>query len=156
MKKLNELGSYVDSKRAISIGRRDFLVISGGLVSGLFVSCGQDQNNDRDDRQVDDDLQPGEVDAGPLAELGAETIRFVDQGPLVVVRDSTGLYAMSALCTHQQCTGDDRQIDLAYHPCRRGTQYTRCFPPMGIHASQRGQQAAHHERKGHQGMGQRQ
>ncbi len=42
------------------------------------------------------------VDAGPVTAFAPNTVRAV--GNVIVVRDATGLYAYSSVCTHQGCT----------------------------------------------------
>jgi Rieske Fe-S protein len=55
--------------------------------------------------------EPGELPAGQVSDYAVGTVRRIDEGPVFVVRDAAGLYAMSAMCTHQGCTvepGTDR------------------------------------------------
>lgn len=45
----------------------------------------------------------GAVSAGNVSALSAGTLKFVTGQPLVIARDSKGVYAMTSICTHQQC-----------------------------------------------------
>ena len=45
----------------------------------------------------------GPVAAGNLSAVPVGTLQFVTGQPVVLGRDEDGLYALSAICTHQQC-----------------------------------------------------
>ena len=45
----------------------------------------------------------GDVAAGNVSDLQADTVRSVPGAPAFVGRDSNGVYAMTTTCTHQGC-----------------------------------------------------
>jgi nitrite reductase/ring-hydroxylating ferredoxin subunit len=45
----------------------------------------------------------GPVDGGNLKDVPIGTLKAVPNEPVILGRDAGGLYAMSAICTHQQC-----------------------------------------------------
>jgi Rieske Fe-S protein len=45
----------------------------------------------------------GPVDGGNLKDVPIGTLRAIANQPVILGRDAAGLYAMSAICTHQQC-----------------------------------------------------
>jgi len=81
--------------------RRRFLGVMGGGAVGLGFSSvfGCAPANKR----------TGQPEAhGPLAGGNASALaigeaRVLDNHPVVLIRDSSGLYAMSTICTHSQC-----------------------------------------------------
>ena len=79
------------------LSRRNFLWVTGGaaaaLVLGLPACTSSSPSTD-----------VGPVAAGTKADYLIGTIKLFDAGPVFVGRDSGGLYAMSAICTHQGCT----------------------------------------------------
>lgn len=59
----------------------------------------------------------GVFEGGNVANYDVGTIMRFDAGPFFVVRDDQGLYAMSAVCTHQACTVGENLIC----PCHAST-----------------------------------
>jgi Rieske Fe-S protein len=45
----------------------------------------------------------GPVAGGKVADLPKGTVKFVAGKPVILGRDDKGVYAMSAICTHEQC-----------------------------------------------------
>lgn len=45
----------------------------------------------------------GPVDGGNLKDVPIGSLKAVANEPVILGRDAAGLYAMSAICTHQQC-----------------------------------------------------
>jgi nitrite reductase/ring-hydroxylating ferredoxin subunit len=89
-----------------TLNRRTFLSISGtsaGLlaVSAAVPSCGNPTGSD----------PTGPVAAGNLSALSIGTILVMSN--IVVARDVNGVYAMSAVCTHQGCLINDSAKTIA-------------------------------------------
>jgi Rieske Fe-S protein len=78
------------------VDRRDFLKISGSAVAALALArCGGA-----------DGPAIGQFAGGVVSDYDVGTITRFSDGPFFVARDEGGLYAMSAVCTHQGCTVD--------------------------------------------------
>jgi Rieske Fe-S protein len=119
----------------VPLDRRRFLLLSGSLAAGLWIGpagCGSGADPQEPDSGLDADAgQDSDGDAGPDGGADAASDSGVPPGVLVgqvgdfatgsvsliaaqrlfVLRDADGLYAMTAVCTHQQCTvgtGQDR------------------------------------------------
>jgi Rieske Fe-S protein len=74
-----------------SLNRRKFLKISGGAVTMVaLVRCNGGSSF-------------GEFPVGNASDFTVGTITLFDEGPIFVGRDDEGLYAMSAVCTHNGC-----------------------------------------------------
>ncbi len=72
--------------------RRHFLKVLG--ASALVVSCGGEGGQSE---------ASGTFSAGNVSALSVGTIKAISGQPLVIARDAKGLYAMSTICTHEQC-----------------------------------------------------
>jgi len=60
----------------------------------------------------------GPVPAGNLKDVPLGTFAFVGDQPVVLARDDGGLYAMSAICSHQACSmRNDGGIDASGLHC---------------------------------------
>ncbi len=79
-----------------------------GVDAALDASDGEagvrDAAADVRDAAVDVDPCTRGVDVGPVTMFGASTWTLLRTQTLIVGRDAGGLYAFSALCTHQSCT----------------------------------------------------
>ena len=73
--------------------RRYFLKVLGASAA-LAIGCGSDTGQSE---------ASGTFAAGNVSALPVGTIRAIDGQPLVIARDAGGVYAMSTICTHQQC-----------------------------------------------------
>jgi len=96
--------------------RRQFCVVTGaGLVAG---ACGNGATmNGGNDLAVPDDLAMpvitdmadtncpvnGKLNAGPQSALLVGHARFFPCAQMFVLRDTLGIYAMTAVCTHEGC-----------------------------------------------------
>ncbi|HET6149372.1 MAG TPA: Rieske 2Fe-2S domain-containing protein [Polyangia bacterium] len=84
------------ARPARALDRRGFLAVAGSsaglaLVASAVPGCG------------DKDPAPfGELPAGNVAALSVGTLLVM--GNVIVARDEQGVYAMTAICTHQGCT----------------------------------------------------
>lgn len=75
--------------------RRRFLqVLSAGSL-GLVVACG-----DEDTGQSE---ASGVHSGGNVSALSVGTLKAVSGAPIALGRDAAGVYAMSTICTHEQC-----------------------------------------------------
>lgn len=96
--------------------RRQFCVVTGaGLVAG---ACGSSADDGGGDLAVTADLSVprdmtvldpscpvnGKLDAGPASALAVGKEKFFSCAKLFVLRDAGGIYAMTAICTHDGCT----------------------------------------------------
>jgi nitrite reductase/ring-hydroxylating ferredoxin subunit len=73
--------------------RRRFLVVAGGTTAALGLGVGCSSSGQAS----------GPVDAGNVSSVPVGYLAFVPGAAVVLGRDSGGLYAMTAICTHQQC-----------------------------------------------------
>ena len=114
---------------AVRLGRRAFLLMSGGAAVGLALGgagCGsEDPDSDAGlgDGGADGDGGNG-TDQGPdlgllagqLADFALGSVTLFASDKYFVLRDADGLYSMTAVCTHQGCTVNAGTDDLAC-PC---------------------------------------
>jgi cytochrome b6-f complex iron-sulfur subunit len=79
------------------LSRREVLWLGGSAAAVLLAAsaCGSSASAAGD---------VGVVAAGKVSDYQVGTIKQFDAGPIFVARDAGGLYAMSAVCTHQGCT----------------------------------------------------
>ena len=82
----------------MTIGRRKLLVI--GIGAGAAIACGPDTGV----------TLPKTIDAGNESDLPVGTLRAIPDKSVAIGRDSSGIYAMSLICTHAGC---DMSIDGA-------------------------------------------
>ena len=82
--------------------RRHFLKVLGASAS-FVVACGDNGGQSE---------ASGTFAAGNVSALSVGTIKAIDGQPLVIARDAGGIYAMSTICTHEQCdmNGGDGHI----------------------------------------------
>jgi Rieske Fe-S protein len=98
--------------------RRQFCVVTGaGLVAGACGSSGASGGGEQDlgvadDLSVTRDLTTGDpscpvngkLDVGPASQFAVGKTKFFACARLFILRDATGIYAMTAVCTHDGCT----------------------------------------------------
>ena len=79
-------------ERSGRLTRRHFLTVVGGAatVFGCSSSGGASQAS-------------GTIAAGNVSTTAVGKLTFVPGAPLVLGRDASGLYAMTSICTHQDC-----------------------------------------------------
>jgi nitrite reductase/ring-hydroxylating ferredoxin subunit len=99
-------------REAVEISRRDFCAVAGCLAA---AACTSNSAKDPDappgsaDAHVGPDAASGGACGGTVTDCGAPPASFTSTPKLIsakffVVRDSGGLYAVSAKCTHQGAT----------------------------------------------------
>lgn len=78
------------------IERRKFLTMIGACATaGSAIACGGD----------DGGAAPatGKTTAGNTKDYPVNTVKALATASIIIGRDARGLYAMSSVCTHQQC-----------------------------------------------------
>lgn len=75
----------------------------------------------------------GPIAAGNVRDVTVGHFDFVGGNPVVLARDSQGLFAMSAICTHQQCNmHNDGGIDgNGLHCDCHGSSFDKSGAPTG-------------------------
>lgn len=98
--------------------RRRFCLVAGGLVAGAcggggaVGDGGADMRAGPTDMAVTRDLADptcpvnGKANVGPASSFALGEVRLLLCAQIFVVRDVGGIYAMSALCTHEMCIVD--------------------------------------------------
>lgn len=74
------------------LSRRHFLVVIGGTAAAIGCSSSGGASP-----------ATGMVDAGNVSATTIGRLAFVFGSPLILGRDAGGIYAMTSVCTHQQC-----------------------------------------------------
>ena len=102
----------------MNLNRRQFLLLSAGLVAGC-----QAVNEKGSSRAPDGPL----VNAGPVGDYAADGVysRFRSQG-FFIVRQGEKLFALSAICTHRKCRLIAEPDESFSCPCHGST-----FDPNG-------------------------
>jgi Rieske Fe-S protein len=81
--------------------RRRFFRVIGGAAMGVGLSsvfgCAA-ANNQTGQAEAHGPLAGGNVSGLPVGK-----VRVLDNHPVILIRDGSGLYAMSTICTHAQC-----------------------------------------------------
>jgi len=92
------------------LSRRKFLQVVG--TSGAAVGAAACSE------EYDFTPEVGRWDVGVPDEYTEGELRFFETGPILVGRDAGGMYAMSAICTHQACVlGDEPdEVDGSMDP----------------------------------------
>lgn len=87
-----ESGASSDEK----LPRRTFLVRMGTTVAavGLVIGCDDDEGASE---------ASGPISAGNVSGVAVGSVAAVGGKPVILGRDTGGLYALSAICTHEQC-----------------------------------------------------
>jgi len=99
--------AHVDDARGIE--RRRLLVLGSAAAATLLVACGGGSEDDGADRPA-----VGPHQAGHVSDFPVGSVTRIDAGAFLVLHDEGGLFAMTAICTHQGCTVDVAQGSL---PC---------------------------------------
>ncbi len=101
---------------SLLLDRRRFLVVVAGAAA--TAACGNANAGP---------ASLGEVGAGNVKDVTAGTLQPVGSEPVLLGRDSGGLYAMTISCTHQGCdvepSGSGASLTV-YCPCH-GSQFDR-------------------------------
>ena len=97
------------SAPAAGMARRRLLALGGAAAATLLVACGGASGDDGTDHPA-----AGTFRAGNVSEFPPGSVTRFDDGAFLVLHDAGGLYAMTAICTHQGCTVDVAQDTL---PC---------------------------------------
>jgi Rieske Fe-S protein len=124
-----------EKTETVRLGRRAFLLLSGGAAVGLALGgagCGSSEDPDGDagldGGGADGDGGNGDggngADQGPdlgllagqVADFALGSVTLFSSDKYFVLRDADGLYAMTAVCTHQGCTVNAGTDDLLC-PC---------------------------------------
>ena len=92
------------------ISRRDFLLLTTGLVGGCTTGG------------VGFPTSTRSLNAGAIGDYAADGVynKFRDQG-FFVVRQGGKLFALSAICTHRRCKLTSRPDRTFYCPCHGST-----------------------------------
>jgi Rieske Fe-S protein len=99
------------------VDRRRFLTLIAGAAATAACSGGGDTGP----------ASFGDVSAGNISNILVGSLRIVGGDPVVIGRDSGGLYAMTITCTHQGCdvepvgSGSSARLDC---PCH-GSEFDR-------------------------------
>jgi Rieske Fe-S protein len=99
-----------DRQRRVTMDRRWFLRAGGSacvLVAAGLSGCdgGEGEGNE---------LIPGQFPVGHVDDFPVGSVTRFFEGPFFVLRDEDGLWAMTAICTHEQCVVDEGDVQL---PC---------------------------------------
>lgn len=94
-----------------TINRRDFMVISGSAVAVMALPRCSDDGGE---------TNIGTFSGGNVSDYAVGDVNRFDEGPFFVGLDDDGLYAMTAVCTHQGCTVDTDATNLSC-PCHGAT-----------------------------------
>ena len=76
--------------------RRRFLEILGASAATAATAVGCSQNGGASEAT-------GDLPGGNVSAVAIGTLTVLAGHPVVVARDKDGLYAMSTICTHEQC-----------------------------------------------------
>ncbi len=105
------------SSAGAPLKRRTFLLAGGASALGavlIAAGCGSGSGAEPDggpDAGPDGDDGPDGILVGSVDDFPVDSVSLIDASDLIVGRDAAGLYAMSAICTHQGCSinvSDDR------------------------------------------------
>jgi Rieske Fe-S protein len=75
--------------------RRHFLKVIGATATTIAIGCGDDGGGQAE--------ATGTFSGGNVKDLAVGSIKAISGQPAVIARDAKGLYAMSTICTHEQC-----------------------------------------------------
>lgn len=95
--------------RAQQLDRRRFLILGSSAAATLLVACGGGSED-----ETNEPPPAGAFQVGHVSDFPEGSVTRIDEGALLVLHDAGGLYAMTAVCTHQGCTVDVAQGSL---PC---------------------------------------
>ena len=101
--------------------RRHFLKLAGSttVLGVLQLRCGSSTSGAAP--------ASGPVSAGNVSSVPVGHLDFVDNEPIILGRDAGGLYAMTSICTHQDCNmSGSGGIDASGIFCScHGSRFTR-------------------------------
>ena len=100
----------------MALGRRKLLLVGGGVVCAHAIGCGGSEPI----------ILPAEIPAGNKSTVQPNTLTTVGGVAAAIGRDSSGIYALSLVCTHQGC-------DIAHS---QGGQVTFSRIHCGCHGSE--------------------
>jgi len=99
------------SSSLVTISRRDFCAVVGlATAAGVVIGCSSDGSQQTPDASLPPPDASGSNTCGTGTDVGAPTAfvlntpMYFSSGKFFVVRDSGGLFAVSARCTHQGVT----------------------------------------------------
>ncbi len=85
--------------------RRHFLKVIGAATSTLVIGCGDDGGGQSE--------ASGSFSGGNTKTLAVGVITAISGQPVVIARDAKGVYAMSTICTHEQCNMNSSNGEIA-------------------------------------------
>jgi cytochrome b6-f complex iron-sulfur subunit len=85
----------------VFMDRRSFLIGSGSACLLIAASAGGLTACDDDEGGT---LAEGVFPVGSVDDFEVGSVRRFSEGPFFVLRDEAGFWAMTAICTHEQCT----------------------------------------------------
>jgi Rieske Fe-S protein len=97
-------------KPAADITRRRFVILGGATAASALCACAGADSGDRPAGTP----APGVYEVGHVSDFPPGTVSRIDDGPFFVIHDERGLYALTAICTHELCTVNVGQSEL---PC---------------------------------------
>lgn len=93
----------------LKISRRKFLVRSSGVC--ILAATGLTRCAEKQDAPAQ-----GTFPVGHTTDFAVGDVSSFSDGQFIVLRDEAGFWAMTAICTHRQCTVTVRDNDLSC-PC---------------------------------------
>jgi len=91
------------------IRRRALLILGGASAATFVAACGGGGEETGAEQPA-----PGVFGVGNVSDFPEGSVTVIAEGGFLILHDAAGLYAMSAVCTHQGCTVDVAQQTL---PC---------------------------------------
>ena len=106
------------------LSRRSLLgaAAAGAAAAILPAGCGRASAS----------VESGPIAAGNVSALTVNTLQVLDGPNVVIGRDTGGLYAMSAVCTHAGCTVQFEPSSMQFIcPCHGGTYSAKTGQVLG-------------------------
>ncbi len=120
---MSQPGVPVESKKILPMDRRLFCLSS--LTAGVALACGGGggaASTPAAPALAGGPLSTTDTKAGLLATPDGTTRDYRNLGNFFLMKDATGIYAMTAICTHLGCTVGLPNGSLILCPCH-GSQY---------------------------------
>ena len=120
---MSQPGVPVESKKILPMDRRLFCLSS--LTAGVALACGGGggaASTPAAPAHAGGPLSTTDTKAGLLATPDGTTRDYRNLGNFFLMKDATGIYAMTAICTHLGCTVGLPNGSLILCPCH-GSQY---------------------------------